>query len=83
VKPLPVQEILPVDALVVGNVTNFNYWHEALNWGATVAYSARLVNIQTGEVLFTINCSAAIHSGMAEKMAQELAKDAIKKLLEK
>jgi curli biogenesis system outer membrane secretion channel CsgG len=76
-------KILPVDALVVGNVTNFNYWHEALNWGATVAYSARLVNIHSGEVLFTINCSASIPNGMAEKMAQELAKEAIRKALEK
>jgi curli biogenesis system outer membrane secretion channel CsgG len=76
-------KILPVDALLIGNVTNFTYWHEALNWGASVAYSARLVNIHTGEVLFTINCSAQKHNGIADKMSQELAKEAIRKALDK
>jgi curli biogenesis system outer membrane secretion channel CsgG len=76
-------KILPVDALVIGSVTNFNQWHDSLNWGATVAYSARLVNIHSGEVLLTINCSAAIHSGIADKVAHDLAKEAIRKALEK
>jgi curli biogenesis system outer membrane secretion channel CsgG len=76
-------KILPVDALLIGNVTNFTYWHEAESWGASVAYSARLVNIHTGEVLFTINCSAQKHNGIADKMSQELAKEAIRKALEK
>lgn len=76
-------KILPVDALVIGNVTNFCQWHEALNNGAAVTYSARLVNIHSGEVLFTINCSSTIFMGIADKIAQDLAKEAIKKLLEK
>jgi curli biogenesis system outer membrane secretion channel CsgG len=76
-------KILPVDALVIGSVTNFNQWHDVMNWGATVTYSARLIDIHSGEVLFTINCSAAVHNGIADKIAQDLAKEAIKKALEK
>jgi curli biogenesis system outer membrane secretion channel CsgG len=76
-------KVLPVDALVMGNVSSFHQWWAGVNWGATVAYSGRIVNIHTGEVLFTMNCNAAIHNGLTDRLADDLARDAIKKLLEK
>jgi curli biogenesis system outer membrane secretion channel CsgG len=76
-------KILPVDALVLGNITLFHRFNSRGGWGATVAYTGRMVNIRSGEVLFTINCNTVQNYVLAEKLADDLARDAIKKLLEK
>ena len=76
-------KILPVDALVFGNITTFSRFVTRVHWGGYVAYTARMVNIRTGEVLFTINCIDRRNLEMPEKVADDLARDAIKKLLEK
>ena len=76
-------QILPVDALIFGNVTIFQLWNDMAGHGGIVAYSARLVNIHTTEVLFSINCNAVKRGGVPEKIVKDLSRDAIKKLLEK
>ena len=74
-------EILPVNALVLGTVTTYCQWHEALNWGATVSFNSRIVDVRSGQVLAVIGGSASQHNGMVDPMAQSIAKDSIKKLL--
>jgi hypothetical protein len=76
-------KILHVDALVVGNITSFYRFQNIGAWGGCVAYSARMVNIRTGEVMFAINGNIGQHYVLPEKLANDLARDAIKKLLEK
>jgi len=76
-------KILPVDALVIGDVTSFYQWHDSTGYGGIVAFSARLVDIHSGEMLFTINCNALSRRIIEDQMANDLARDAIKKLLEK
>ena len=76
-------QILPVNALIFGNVTTFQRWHDMAGHGGIVAYSARLINVHTTEVLFSINCNAVKRGGMPEKIVNDLSRDAIKKLLEK
>lgn len=76
-------KILPVDALVVGNITTFYRFQNRATWGGVVAYTGRMVNIRSGEVLFTITCNTAQHYVLPEKVADDLARDAIKKLHEK
>jgi curli biogenesis system outer membrane secretion channel CsgG len=77
------QQILPVDALIFGNVTSFQRWHDMAGHGGIVVYSARLVNINTAEVLFSISCNAVKRGGVPENIVNDLSRDAIKKLLEK
>lgn len=76
-------KILPVDALVIGNVTSFYQWHDSTGYGGIVAFSARMVDIHSGEMLFTANCNALARGISEDQMAIDLARDAIKKLLEK
>jgi curli biogenesis system outer membrane secretion channel CsgG len=76
-------QILPVDALIFGNVTTFQLWNDMAGHGGIVAYSARLVNIHTTEVLFTIRCSAVKRGGVPGNIVNDLSRAAIKKLLEK
>lgn len=75
------EEILPVDALVFGTVSSFHNWSEAGNWGSIVAFNARLVDVHTGRILFTISGAANEHNGAPDEMAYRLASSAIKKLL--
>lgn len=74
-------KILPVDALVIGNITSYYQWHDASGFGAIVAFSARLVDIRSGEMLFTVNCNALSRGITEDQIANDLARDAIKKLL--
>ena len=76
-------QILPVDALMFGNVTTFQRWHDMAGHGGIVAYSARLMNIHTAEVLFSMSCTAVKRGGMPEKIVIDLSRDAIHKLLVK
>jgi curli biogenesis system outer membrane secretion channel CsgG len=75
------EQILPIDALIFGNITVFQLWHDMAGHGGIVAYSARLVNIHTAEVLFSISCSAVKRKGMPENIVKDLSRDAFKKLL--
>ena len=77
------RQILPVDALIFGDVTIFQLWHDMAGHGGIVAYRARLVNIHTAEVLFSISCNAVKRKGMPKNIVKDLSRDAIKKLLEK
>jgi curli biogenesis system outer membrane secretion channel CsgG len=76
-------QILPADALIFGNVTVFQLWHDMAGHGGIVAFSARLVNIHTAEVLFSISCNAVKRKAMPENIVKDLSREAIKKLLEK
>lgn len=76
-------KILPVDALIFGDVTSFQRWHDMAGHGGIVAYSARLINVHTAEVLFSMSCDAVKRGGKPENIVIDLSRDAIKKLLEK
>jgi curli biogenesis system outer membrane secretion channel CsgG len=76
-------QILPVDALIFGNVTTFQRWHDMAGHGGIVAYDARLINVHTAEVLFSINCNAVKRRGVPENIVKDLSRDAFKKLLVK
>lgn len=76
-------KILPVDAVVLGNITSFYQWHEMRGFGGIVAFSARLVDIHSGELLFTLNCNAVSRGIIEDQISHDLAQGAVKKLLEK
>jgi curli biogenesis system outer membrane secretion channel CsgG len=75
------RQILPVDALIFGDVTVFQRWHDMAGHGGIVAYNARLINVHTAEVLFSLGCNAVKRGGKPENIVKDLSMDAIKKLL--
>ena len=77
--------ILPVDAVVLGTVSSCHRWFrddDPAPKGATVRYRARLVEISTGRVLFTMVCSESERGGVAEKMVSRLAREAVNKIVD-
>ena len=75
-------KILPVDALLFGNVTSFQRWYDMAGHGGIVFFSARLINCRTAEVLCSIRCIGVKRGKMPEDIVNDLTTDAIKKLLE-
>jgi curli biogenesis system outer membrane secretion channel CsgG len=76
-------QILPVDALIFGEVTAFQRWHDMAGHGGIVACNARLINVHTAEVLFSMSCNAVKRGGKPENIVKDLSRDAFKKLLVK
>ena len=74
-------EILPVDALLYGTVSACYNWNETANWGAIVAFNARLVDVHTGKILFTLIGAMNEHNAAPEEMAYRIATDAIEELI--
>jgi curli biogenesis system outer membrane secretion channel CsgG len=74
-------EILPVDALIFGTVSACYNWNETANWGAIVAFNARLVDVHTGKILFTLIGAMNEHNAAPEEMAYRVATDAIQELI--
>lgn len=75
------KQVLPVDALIFGNVSTFQRWHDMAGQGGIVAYSALLTNVHTAEELFSVTCNAVRRGGKPENIAIDLFRDAMKKLL--
>ncbi|NIT52289.1 MAG: penicillin-binding protein activator LpoB, partial [candidate division Zixibacteria bacterium] len=44
--------LLKVDGLIVGVVLEYGDWRSPINWGGTTAFTARLVDIDTGLVIW-------------------------------
>jgi curli biogenesis system outer membrane secretion channel CsgG len=76
-------QILPVDALLFGDVMTFQRWYDMAGHGGIVVFSARLINGRTAEVLFSMNCTAVKRGRMPEDLVHDLTTDAIRTLLEK
>jgi curli biogenesis system outer membrane secretion channel CsgG len=77
------RQILPVDALIFGDVTAFQRWHDMAGHGGIVTYNTRLINVHTAEVLFSMSCNAVKRGGKPENIVKDLSRDAFKKLLVK
>ena len=73
-------EILNVDGLVVGIVSDFSDYTSGVMWGSTVSFSARMIDIKTGLVVWSVSDSRAINFTNVTATAQMASKDAIKQL---
>jgi curli biogenesis system outer membrane secretion channel CsgG len=75
-------QVLPADALLFGDVMTFQRWYDMAGHGGIVAFSARLLDGRTAEVLFSMTCTAVKRGRMPEDLVHNLTKYAIRKLLD-
>ena len=82
----PIRELLGADAIILGVVTEFGDWRSRLNWGGVSIFTARLVDLSSGEVVWSVsanrnmahvNAAGATHAG-AESAVQKL-KDTLRR----
>lgn len=70
---------LGIQAVIMGTVNEMGYWEKGVYWGNSASFSARLVHLETGQVLWTIKCERAGQEGL-EFILRNLTEDAARKL---
>jgi hypothetical protein len=67
-----IHDLLGVDGIVLGVVSEYGDWRSRLNWGGVSIFTARLVNVASGDVVWSVsvnhntalvNAAAATHAG--------------------
>ncbi len=75
-----IRDLLGVDAIVLGVVAEFGDWRSKLNWGGVSIFTARLVDLNSGQVVWSVsanrnlshvNAAGATHAG-AESAVRRL-----------
>ncbi len=75
-----IRDLLGVDAIVLGVVAEFGDWRSRLNWGGVSVFTARLVDLNSGQVIWSVsanrnlaqvNAAGATHAG-AERVVADL-----------
>ncbi|MDX1707510.1 MAG: CsgG/HfaB family protein [Desulfobacterales bacterium] len=78
------QQVLNVDGLVVGVVTEYGDWRGRLNWGGVVGFSARLVQINSGSLIWAASANRDMamtnSTAIAHAASQEALEDLVAKL---
>lgn len=76
-----IHDLLGVDGIVLGVVSEYGDWRSRLNWGGVSIFTARLVNVASGDVVWSVsvnrntalvNAAAATHAGAESATAKLL-----------
>jgi hypothetical protein len=77
------QQALNVDGLIVGVVTEYGDWRGKLNWGGVVGFSARLVKIQSGSLIWAASANRDMAMTNSTAIAHAASQDALEDLITK
>jgi hypothetical protein len=75
------RELLKVDGLIVGVVLEYGDWRSPINWGGTTVFTARLVDIDTGLVIWSTSANLSIAMTNSGAVAHAASDEALKELL--
>ncbi|MDJ0811189.1 MAG: CsgG/HfaB family protein [Desulfobacterales bacterium] len=76
----PIRELLGVDAVVLGVVAEFGDWRSKLNWGGVSIFTARLVDLNSGQVVWSVSANRNLSHVNAAGAAHAGAESAVRKL---
>ncbi len=76
----PIRELLGVDAIVLGVVAEFGDWRSKLNWGGVSIFTARLVDLNSGQVVWSVSANRNLSHVNAAGAAHAGAESAVRKL---
>jgi hypothetical protein len=77
------QQALNVDGLIVGVVIEYGDWRGILNWGGVVGFSARLVDVDSGSLIWATSANRDMAMTNSSAIAHAASQDALKDLLSK
>jgi hypothetical protein len=75
------RKLLKVDGLIVGAVLEYGDWRSPINWGGTTVFTARLVDIDTGLVIWATSANLSIAMTNSGAVAHAASDVALKELL--
>ena len=82
-KMIQIQQALNIDGLIVGVVTEYGDWRGKLNWGGVVGFSARLVQIQSGSLIWAASANRDMAMTNSTAIAHAASQDALEDLIAK
>jgi hypothetical protein len=74
-------DVLNVDGLIVGVVMEYGDWRGKINWGAVVGFSARLVEVDSGSLIWATSANRDMAMTNSSVIAHAASQDALKDLL--
>ncbi len=77
------QQVLNVDGLVVGVVMEYGDWRGRLNWGGVVGFSARLVQVDSGSLIWAASANRDVAMTNSTAIAHAASEDALEDLIAK
>ena len=77
------QQVLNVDGLVVGMVMEYGDWRGRVNWGGVVGFSARLVEVDSGSLIWATSANRDMAMTNSSAIAHAASQDALQDLLTK
>ena len=75
------QDALNVDGLIVGVVMEYGDWRGTINWGGVVGFSARLVKVDSGSLIWATSANRDMAMTNSTMVAHAASQDALKDLL--
>jgi curli biogenesis system outer membrane secretion channel CsgG len=75
------QGVLNVDGLIVGVVMEYGDWRGTINWGGVVGFSARLVEIDSGSLVWATSANRDTAMTNSSMVAHTASQDALNDLL--
>ena len=75
------QNALDVDGLIVGVVTEFGDWRGKINWGGIVGFSARMVEVRSGSLIWAASANRDMAMTNSVMIAHAASQDALNALL--
>jgi curli biogenesis system outer membrane secretion channel CsgG len=80
---MKMQQVLKIEGLVVGVVTEYGDWRGTLNWGGVVSFSARLVQVDTGALIWAASANRDMAMTNSTAIAHAASQDALEDLIAK
>jgi hypothetical protein len=77
------QQFFNIDGLVVGVVTEYGDWRGRRNWGGVVGFSARLVQVDSGSLIWAASANRDMAMTNSTAIAHAASQDALKGLIAK
>jgi hypothetical protein len=72
-----------VDGVILGTVLDYGEWRSTFNWGGVAAFTARLVDLESGVIAWSVSANRNQAIKNAAFAAHAASEDALKALLAK
>ncbi len=50
-------KLLNVDGVILGAVLDYGEWRSTINWGGVAAFTARLVDLESGAIVWSVSAN--------------------------
>ena len=75
-----IRKVLNVDGIILGAVLDYGEWRSRFNWGGVAAFTARLVDLESGVVVWSVSANRNLAIKNAAFAAHAASQDALNAL---